>query len=246
MKSKDIIVKAENIEFSFLLQNQGVGSIKQYFLSLGTKNMFQKKEVLRGINLEVFKGESLALMGRNGSGKSTFLRVLAGIIAPDKGKMHVYGRVAPVMALGVGFELEMTGIENIKLLGSLMGKSKKEINYSLDYIKEFSELGESIEMQVKRYSSGMMSRLGFSIATSGTPDILIIDEALAVGDKGFQDKCLNRIQEIQKNGGTLIFVSHNLEEVQRLCTRAAFLNNGVIEKIGDIEDVGKDYLELFH
>jgi ABC-type polysaccharide/polyol phosphate transport system ATPase subunit len=240
---KELLIDASNIHFSFLLQNQA--SIKQYFLSLGRKKLFFEKEVLRGIDLKVYKGESIGLLGRNGSGKSTFLRVLAGIITPDKGKVKVYGRVAPVMALGVGFEMEMTGMENIKLLGSLIGMSKKEINNSLDYIKEFSELGEALDMQVKRYSSGMMARLGFSIATSGNPDILIVDEALAVGDKGFQEKCMKRILEIKANGGTLLFVSHSIEEVKKYCTRAVLLNNGVIEMEGNVDEVGNKYLDIF-
>jgi ABC-2 type transport system ATP-binding protein len=240
---KELLIDASNIHFSFLLQNQA--SIKHYFLSLGRKKLFFEKEVLRGIDLKVYKGESVGLLGRNGSGKSTFLRVLAGIITPDKGSVKVYGRVAPVMALGVGFEMEMTGMENIKLLGSLIGMSKKEINNSLDYIKEFSELGEALDMQVKRYSSGMMARLGFSIATSGNPDILIVDEALAVGDKGFQEKCMKRILEIKANGGTLLFVSHSIEEVRKYCSRAVLLNNGVIEMEGNVNDIGNEYLKLF-
>lgn len=240
---KELLIEASNIHFSFLLQNQA--SIKQYFLSLGRNKLFLEKEVLKGIDLKVYKGESVGLLGRNGSGKSTFLRVLAGIITPDKGKIKVYGRVAPVMALGVGFEMEMTGMENIKLLGSLIGMSKKEINHSLDYIREFSELGDALDMQVKRYSSGMMARLGFSIATAGNPDILIIDEALAVGDKGFQNKCSERIIEIKKNGGTLLFVSHSIEEVKKFCNRAVLLNNGVIELEGDVNEVGERYMKLF-
>lgn len=241
--NSELLIDAQNIHFSFLLQNQA--SIKQYFLSLGRKKLFSKKEVLKGIDLKVYKGESLALFGRNGSGKSTLLRVLAGIITPDKGRVKVYGRIAPVLALGVGFEMEMTGLENIRLLGSLIGMNRKEINDSLEYIKEFSELGDAINMQVKRYSSGMMARLGFSIATAGTPEIIIIDEALAVGDKGFQDKCMNRIMEIKNNGGTLLFVSHSVQEVKKYCNKAVLLNNGEIEKIGSVEEIGKEYLNLF-
>ncbi len=246
MKKKDLLIDASNLEVSFLLQAQGMSSIKQFFLSLGRKKMFQKKEVLKDINLKVYRGESLALLGRNGSGKSTLLRVLAGIIAPDKGTVKVYGRIAPVLALGVGFEMDMTGYENIKLLGALLGMSKKEVKGSLAYIEEFSELGDALNMQVKRYSSGMMSRLGFSIATAGTPDVLIIDEALAVGDKGFQDKCLVRVDEIKKDGGTLIFVSHSMDDVRKMCDKAVFLNNGKIEREGKVEEITPLYEELFH
>lgn len=246
MEKKEVIIEAKDIEFSFLLQDEGVGSIKQYFFSFGTKKLFKRKEVLRGISLQIFRGESLGLLGKNGSGKSTLLRVLAGVISPDKGKVRTYGRIAPMMALGVGFEMEMTGMENIHLLGALMGLSKKDILDSLDYIKDFSELGDAIYMQVKRYSSGMMARLGFSIATAGNPEILIIDEALAVGDKGFQDKCMKRIEEIKMAGGTLLFVSHSIDEVKRLCNRAILVNNGVIEKFGDVDEVTQHYLRLFN
>ncbi len=240
---KDLLIDLRNVHFSFLLQNQS--SIKQYLLSFGRKKLFLQKEVLRGIDLQVYRGESLGLFGKNGSGKSTLLRILAGIITPDKGKIKVYGRIAPILALGAGFEVELTGMENIRLLGSLIGMNRKEINNSIRYIKEFSELGDAIDMQVKRYSSGMMARLGFSIATAGNPDILIIDEALAVGDKGFQEKCKERMFEIKRNGGTLLFVSHSMEEVKKFCNRAILLSNGVIEKEGTVEEVGEDYLKLF-
>lgn len=245
MNNKDLLIEANNLEVNFLLQAQGMSSIKQFLLSLGTKKMFQHKEVLKGINLKVYRGESLALLGRNGSGKSTLLRVLAGIITPDKGRVKVYGRIAPVLALGVGFEMDMTGYENIKLLGSLLGMSKKEVKQSFAYIEGFSELGDALNMQVKRYSSGMMARLGFSIATAGVPDVLIIDEALAVGDKGFQDKCLARVEEIKKAGGTLIFVSHSMDDVRKMCDKAIFLNNGKIEKEGTVEEVTQLYEGLF-
>jgi ABC-type polysaccharide/polyol phosphate transport system ATPase subunit len=212
---------------------------------LGRKKLFHEKEVLRGIDLKVYRGESVGLFGKNGSGKSTFLRILAGIIAPDKGSVKVYGRIAPVLALGVGFEMEMTGVENIRLLGSLIGMTRKEISNSLGYIREFSELGEAIDMQVKRYSSGMMARLAFSIATAGSPEIIIIDEALAVGDKGFQDKCMDRIMEIKDNGGTLLFVSHSVAEVKRFCSKAVLLKNGIIEQVGTVDEVGDSYLKMF-
>lgn len=240
---KDLLIDLKNIHFSFLLQNQS--SIKQYLLSFGRKKLFLQKEVLKGIDLQVYRGESLGLFGKNGSGKSTLLRILAGIINPDKGKIKVYGRIAPILALGAGFEVELTGMENIRLLGSLIGMNRKEINNSIEYIKEFSELGDAIDMQVKRYSSGMMARLGFSIATAGNPDILIIDEALAVGDKGFQEKCKERMFEIKKTGGTLLFVSHSMEEVKKFCNRAVLLKDGIIEQQGSVEEIGNAYNALF-
>lgn len=240
------MIEAKGLETSFLIQNHGMTSMRQYLVSLGTKKMFVKKPVLRGIDLEIYQGECFGLIGKNGSGKSTLLRALAGIILPEKGYVKVHGRIAPMLALGVGLEPELSGIENIRLTCALIGMTKKEINASLDMIIDFSELTQDdINMQVKRYSSGMMSRLAFSIAVSSNPEILIVDEALAVGDLAFQKKCAARIDEIRSNGNTIVYVSHNETELKRICTRAACLSNGVIEKIGNVDEVVDFYNEKY-
>jgi ABC-2 type transport system ATP-binding protein len=237
------IIIAENLSVSFLIQRHGINNFKDFVITMGVKSPFEKKNVLKGLNLTIHKGECFGVMGRNGSGKSTFLRTIAGIMKPDEGKLTVKGRVAPLMALGVGLEPELTGLENIKLVGTLIGFEKAELNASMQSIVDFSELSQDeINMQVKRYSSGMMARLAFSIAVATDPDILIIDEALAVGDMGFRSKCAKRIDEIKNAGSTIIYVSHHLDEIKKICTRACYLENGKVQMVGNVNDVC-DYYE---
>lgn len=243
--NKEIIIEAKGVEVSFLIQKQGLSSIKEYLFSFGGQKMFEEKKILKGVNLEIYKGECFGLLGKNGSGKSTLLRTLAGIIPPTKGTIKIHGRIAPLLALGVGLEPEMSGIENIRLCCTYMGLSSKEIKASLPAIIEFSELKNDVHMQVKRYSSGMMARLAFSMVVATNPEILVVDEALAVGDAGFQNKCMARINELQAGGATIIYVSHNHEEIKKLCDRAAWLKDGIIEAIGDVDEVGGLYLKQF-
>ncbi len=236
--NREVIIEAKNLSVSFLIQRHGINNIKDFIITMGVKSPFEKKNVLRNLDLTIYKGECLGVMGRNGCGKSTLLRTIAGIMTPDAGTLVVKGQVAPLMALGVGLEPELSGYENIKLVGTLMGLSKKELRDSLASIIDFSELTEDeIEMQVKRYSSGMMARLAFSIAVAIQPEILIIDEALAVGDMGFREKCAKRINEIKKSGSTIIYVSHHLEEIKNICTRAIFMEDGKIALSGDVNEV---------
>lgn len=205
---------------------------------MGFQSPFEKKPVLKGLNLRVKKGECLAVMGRNGCGKSTLLRAVAGIMLPTSGQLKVNGRVAPLMTLGVGFEMELTGMENIELVGTLMGLSKNDLKQSMDNIIKFSELtSDELDMQMKRYSSGMISRLAFSIAAANTPDVLIIDEALAVGDLGFREKCAERIRQIKSEGSTILYVSHHLEEIKSICTRAIFMQDGIVEIEGAVDEI---------
>lgn len=242
----ELIVEIKNLNFSFLVQSYGVNSVKQWLMSLGRKKLFEHKQVLHNINLEIERGDCFGLIGKNGSGKSTLLRAIAGIIEPDSGNVLVKGKVAPMLSLGVGLEPELTGAENIKLLCTLIGYTKQEYENSLDNIISFSELTQQdIDMQVKRYSTGMMSRLAFSIAVANTPDILIVDEALAVGDRGFREKCAKRIDEIRKSGSTIVYVTHITSELRRICNKAACLKDGKIVKCGEIEEVINFYEELF-
>jgi ABC-type polysaccharide/polyol phosphate transport system ATPase subunit len=241
-KSPEVIIEASNLSVSFLIQRHGINNIKDFIITMGVKSPFEKKTVLKNLDLKIYKGECLGVMGRNGCGKSTLLRTIAGIMKPDEGSITVRGRVAPLMALGVGLEPELSGFENIKLVATLMGVSKKELRTSIDPIIEFSELTrDEIDMQVKRYSSGMMARLAFSIAVASLPEILIIDEALAVGDLGFRKKCARRINEIKDAGSTIIYVSHHLDEIKNICTRAIFMEDGKISVEGDVETVCKYY-----
>lgn len=243
---REEMISVSGLDVSFIIQHQGIKNMKDFIFTLGLKKPFEKKEVLKNINLTIYKGECFGLMGKNGSGKSTLLRTIAGIIPYDKGTIRLNGRIAPLLALGVGLEPELTGYENIKLCSTLMGRRKKEISASMEKIIEFSELSTNdMEMQVKRYSSGMLARLAFSIAVGETPEILIVDEALSVGDMGFQAKCAKRIDDIRIGGSTIVYVSHNFNEIKRICTRAACLSNGTIARIGDVEEVAKFYQSLF-
>jgi ABC-type polysaccharide/polyol phosphate transport system ATPase subunit len=242
IESREKIIEAKNLSVSFFIQRHGINNIKDFILTMGLKSPFEKKTVLKGLDLTIYKGECFGVMGKNGSGKTTFLRTIAGIMRPDEGELIVKGRVAPLMALGVGLEPELSGYENIKLVGTLMGYTDKELKNAIPAIIDFSELTpDEIDMQTKRYSSGMLSRLAFSIGVATDPDILIIDEALAVGDMGFRNKCANRIEEIKKAGATIIYVSHHLEEIKRICTRACFLEGGKVAKIGSVDEICSYY-----
>ena len=242
---KEIVIEAKGVEVSFVVQKHGMGSLKQFILSFGRKKMFVKKKILKGLDLTVYKGDCIGLLGNNGSGKSTFLRTIAGVIPLEKGTIKIYKRLAPMLSLGAGLEPEMSGIENIRLICTLMGVPQKDISNSMQEIIDFSELGENIHMQVKRYSSGMMARLAFSMIVATNPEILIVDEALSVGDRGFKDKCIAKINEFRSNGTTILYVSHQFSEVQRLCNRVVWIKDGLIEKEGDVNEVGEEYLSQF-
>ncbi len=241
-KQDDLII-LKDVSVSYWQNNVGVHSIKD--LVVQRKNPFQNKTILQNISLTVKKGESLGMLGRNGCGKSTLLRTIAGIIKPQKGTVEVKGTFAPILAIGAGLEAELNGYENISLLLSLYGTNKKNGD-PLGNIREFSELtDEVLRMPVKRYSSGMVARLAFSISLANEADILIIDEVLAVGDQGFQAKCMEKIYQIKKEGKTILFVSHFPDAVQQICDKAVLLENGSIVENGDVEYVCNKYSQLF-
>jgi ABC-type polysaccharide/polyol phosphate transport system ATPase subunit len=243
----EIVIEVKNLYVDFFVQNQAVNSFKDLVMSLGLKSPFQRKSILKGVDLEIKKGECFALMGKNGSGKSTLLRTLAGIITPTSGEMIVNGRIAPMLSIGAGLELELSGYDNIKIIATLMGMNNSEIKTATAFVETFSELSkEDLKMQVKRYSAGMIARLGFSISVAQTPDILIVDEALSVGDIGFQEKCAQRINEIKKSGCSIIYVSHSLTELKRICTHGACLVDGKIAMVAEIDKVADYYESLFH
>jgi ABC-2 type transport system ATP-binding protein len=246
MENESVLI-VKDLNVSFWISGIGINSFKDAVLSLGRQKALQRKHVLKGLNLEIEKGECFALMGKNGSGKSTLLRTLAGIITPDSGSIEIRGSVAPLLTIGAGLEYELSGYENIKIVGTLIGLRGQELKASTNIIKEFSELSHNdLNMQIKRYSAGMMARLAFSISVCRIPDILIVDEALSVGDQGFQVKCAHRINEMKVAGTTIIYVSHSLTELKRICTRGACLENGQIAMIGDIDAVGEYYAKSFN
>ena len=199
--------------------------------------------VLRGLSLEVEKGETFGIIGPNGAGKSTLLKVIAGVIRPTRGTVDVRGRVAPLIGLSAGFDPELTGLENTYLNASILGRSRKEIEARLSAIVEFAELGEFIYSPLRTYSSGMVVRLAFAIATEVEPDILLIDEVLAVGDEHFRAKCEKRLTGFKDMGTTMVLVSHAMPEVRRLCDRVLWLDHGVPRMCGDPQSVVAAYLE---
>ena len=200
---------------------------------------------LTHISLDIPEGEALGIIGHNGAGKSTLLKVISGVIKPVEGEILIRGRIAPLIELGAGFDPELTGRENIYLNAAILGFSRKEIESKIDRIVEFSELQEFVDSPLKNYSSGMVSRLGFSIATEVDPDILIIDEVLAVGDASFKRKSIERILEFRNNGITIIFVSHSMEEIRSLCSKVSWLDHGSIKMTGEPGTVIAAY-ESYH
>ena len=199
---------------------------------------------MNDVSFEIKKGETVGIVGKNGAGKSTLLKMITGVLTPTSGSIEVNGKIASLLELGAGFNPEMTGYENIYLNGTLMGFSKEEIDTKVDAILEFADIGEFIQQPVKIYSSGMFARLAFSIAINVEPDILIVDEVLAVGDLEFQKKCLGKINEVSKRGRTVIFVSHNLAAIKNLCPKVIFLDRGKIIKFSNVNVAIRDYLAL--
>lgn len=198
---------------------------------------------LENISFEIKKGETIGIIGNNGSGKSTILKLIAGVMFPSIGLVTVKGRISPLIELGAGFHAELTGRENIYLNGAILGLTKKQIDERFTSIVGFSELSDFIDTPVKHYSSGMYMRLGFSVAVHTDPEILLIDEIFAVGDISFQEKCFKKMEEFKKNNVTIVFVSHNSEIVKSFCERAIYINKGSVEAIGSAKDIVKEYLK---
>lgn len=204
--------------------------------------MFKEFMALRDVSFEVKKGEAWGIIGTNGSGKSTLLKLICGILKPYRGTVEVNGSIAPMIELGAGFDGDLTASENIFLNGAVLGYDKTFMQEHFDEIVEFAELQDFLEMPIKNYSSGMAARLGFAIATVVRPDILICDEVLAVGDYAFQQKCERRMNEMRKEGTTLLYVSHSIESVKEVCDHALWLDKGVVRMSGDVETVAEEYM----
>lgn len=244
------IINLENIGLKYRLYHERPLTLKESLFNIFHRRCISNKYMhsyedlwaLDGINLRVTKGETLGLIGKNGSGKTTLLKVIARILSPTCGRIDVIGKVSPMLSIGVGFHPELTGRENIYLSGSILGLSKKEMDRRLGEIISFSELEKFIDTPVRHYSTGMYMRLGFSIATSVDPDILLIDEVLAVGDEGFQKRCYQKIDGFKKRGHTIIFVSHDLDLVTKLSNRLVLLSQGRIEAMGNPQEI----INLYH
>lgn len=237
------IIEFKNVTKQFSKNNQK--TIKEFFHALivgeDTKNQFT---ALNNISFSIDRGETVGIIGPNGSGKSTILKLIAGVMSPTSGKISVKGKVSPLIELGAGFHSELTGRENIYLNGSILGLTQKEIEEKFDSIVEFAELAEFIDQPVKKYSSGMYMRLGFSIAVHVNPEILIVDEILAVGDEAFQQKCFKKMEDFQSKGVTIIFVSHDMKSVSSFCKRVFFINKSSVMFDGDTKNAISLYQKL--
>lgn len=246
MKKKECALRVKNVSKSFRLPTEQANGIKQAFVNWtkGVKG-YKEYKVLKDISFDVEKGDFFGIVGRNGSGKSTLLKIISQIYTPESGEVEVNGTLIPFIELGVGFNPELTGRENIYLNGALLGFSKDEIDTMYDDIVEFAELEEFMDQKLKNYSSGMQVRLAFSIAIKAQGDILVLDEVLAVGDEAFQRKCFEYFADLKKNKKTVILVTHDMGAVQQFCNRAIMIDGGEIVSSGDPMIVAKSYRELF-
>lgn len=236
------MVEVDNVSMMFNLHSERIDNIKEYIIRLLKKELFFKEFwVLRNISFQIDKGDSLGIIGLNGSGKSTLLKVVAGILKPTLGEVVSHGNVAPLIELGAGFDADLSARENIFLNGAILGYSREYMEEKFEEIVSFAELEEFIDVPIKNYSSGMTARLGFAIATMNVPDILIVDEVLSVGDHKFQEKSFARMKTILDSGTTLLFVSHSIEQVKKMCNKALWLENGQMKMFGDTNIVCDAY-----
>jgi ABC-2 type transport system ATP-binding protein len=237
------IIEIEHVRMSFNIANEQLTNLKEYFIKVMKHELFFREFVaLEDVNFNIYPGERYGFVGVNGSGKSTLLKIIAGVLEPTKGECRTYGTLAPLIELGAGFDMDLTARENTYLNGALLGYSKEFIEQNFDSIIEFAEVQEFVDMPLKNYSSGMVARIAFAIATATVPDILVVDEALSVGDFMFQQKCEKRINElVEEHGTTLLFVSHSTDQVRRVCNKALWLDHGHTKMIGDVDEVCDAY-----
>ena len=240
-------VEVKDVTMIFNMASESLGSLKEYFISLARhKLFFEEFRALKNISFDVHRGEVVGLVGTNGSGKSTMLKIIAGVLEPSEGEVKVHGNIAPLIELGAGFDPELSARENIYLNGALLGYTKEFIDANFDCIIEFAELKDFVDMPLKNFSSGMVARIAFAIATITEPDILIVDETLSVGDVFFQQKCERRIQHFIESGDvTVLFVSHSMEQVERICQRAVWIEKGDLRMDGPVDEVCKAYHDQF-
>lgn len=237
-------IEVKNLSKVYKMYNRPSERVKEAFFPKYYKDKIKDFYALNDISFSIEKGETVGIIGKNGSGKSTLLKILTGVIMETTGKKVMDGTVAAILELGAGFNPEYTGIENIYLNGTIMGMKREEVEEKIDEIAAFAEIGDFINSPVKNYSSGMFVRLAFAVAINSEPDILIVDEALAVGDYRFQAKCYNKFEELKEKGKTILFVSHDVDAVRRFCTRALWLDCGRLIMDGDVKDVTSKYMEF--
>ena len=242
---QEYVVDIDHLTIRFNLASEKINDLKEYFVKLVKRElMFQEFLALQDVDLKVRRGESLGLICVNGSGKSTLLKAACGILRPYKGSIQINGSIAPLIELGAGFDYNMTARENIFLNGTVLGHSRKFMQEHFDEIVDFAELHQFLDVPIKNFSSGMQARLGFAIATMVRPDILIVDEILSVGDYQFQQKCYQRMEEMLGGGTTLLYVSHDINSVKKLCDHAIWLEKGRVRKSGLVDDVCDEYMQV--
>lgn len=240
-------IKLENVTMEFTLHREKLDSVKEYFISLTKRNIKKDSfKALDDISFSINKGDRVGVLGLNGAGKSTLMKVIAGVFEPTRGVVCRNGVLAPMIELGAGFDNQYTGAENIFLYGAVLGHTKKYMQERFDDIVAFSELEDFIDVPLKNYSSGMRARLGFSIATMVKPDILILDEVLSVGDAKFRKKSEAKLMSMMDKNATVLFVSHNLEQVRRVCDKAMILKKGKLVAFGDVDEVASMYEEMIN
>ncbi len=244
----DVVIEVNNVSMIFNMASEQLNNLKEYFIKLMRHELFfQEFRALNNISFNVRRGEVVGLVGTNGSGKSTMLKCIAGVLEPSEGSITVKGNIAPLIELGAGFDAELTARENIYLNGALLGYTRQFIDDHLQDIIDFAELNNFMDMPLKNYSSGMVARIAFAIATVTEPDVLIVDETLSVGDVFFQEKCEKRIQSFIESGKvTVLFVSHSMEQVERICDRAVWIEKGQQRMDGPVKEVCEAYRAQFN
>lgn len=240
------VITIDHVGMSFNIANEQLNSLKEYFIKLIRRELFFREFIaLEDIDITINKGDVYGIVGTNGSGKSTLLKIVAGVLEPTRGTCTIEGSIAPLIELGAGFDMELTARENIYLNGALLGYNKAFIAEHFNEIIDFAEVHDFVDMPLKNYSSGMVARIAFSIATVTIPDILVVDETLAVGDFLFQEKCERRINDLVENHNTtLLFVSHSIEQVERVCKQAVWIEHGHMRMKGDVKEVCEAYRNL--
>ena len=236
------MIEVKDVSMHFRMPGDRLNSLKEYVIKMIKRKLkFKEFVALDHVSFEVKKGEVVGLVGHNGAGKSTILKVISGILKPTNGEVKIYGNVVPMLELGSGFDMEMTGRENVFLNGAILGYSEAFLKAKYDEIVEFSEIEEFIDVPIRNYSSGMTARLAFAVATVVEPEILIVDEVLAVGDANFQEKSKRRMMELMGGGTTVLFVSHSLPQIREMCDRVVWLDHGKLKMIGDTQQVCDAY-----